>query len=442
MGATKIVWHANVHGVRPRQEELQAATSGYTVLSLQETGFRSEEEQRSTYLRLWPDHCLVATFLQDEGGVGCALLVHRQEHWRGAFQFSARRHRLLGVDVRIGSRWLRVAALYVPPVASGFQLDVQLLADGLGSPLAVLVGDLNARSVDLGCRSTNAHGRALADFLLDGPEDGAVILNDPGQPTFLHNAADFCDTIDWVVATPRASQFLRADLGRDVGSDHWPLLVHTTSPVLERRRTSDVLRWRTSRLTRDQWTQFEDAAHSELSGAGLVPAPDPPASPADLDTAVLHLEAALQRAADSTVPRSRPRADSARLPLPWPLVLLIRERNRLRRRLAQHGPTPQLRLLLAEVRKDLRHQLDSHRRQQLQEKTTAFSAGPKREGLQFWTRVRQWFRGAPAVQPPLDVSPGPAVSPRERATAFAAHLQQALGGLSDASFEEDFRRDT
>ena len=440
--ACRLAWHANVHGVRPREEELRSATSGFPVVALQEIGFRRVEEAQNCFQRLWPDHRLVGCFPHDDQGVGCALLVHRHLHWRAPFSHSACRHRLLGVELRLGGRWLRVSSLYVPPATSGHPLDPQLLADGLGAPLAVLLGDLNARSAALGCRTTNAHGRALEDFLLDASEDGAVVLNDPSTPTFSHNSADFVDTLDWVLATPRASLFLGASLGRDVGSDHLPLEVSTTTPVLERRRTSGAPRWRTSALSRDDWASFEVEVESELLDAGFVPAPDLPSTPADLDVAAERLEAALQRAADTSLCRSRPRSDTARLPLPWPLVLLVRERNRLRRQLARHGQSGSLRRLLAEVRADLRRQLETFRRQRLLDKARLFAAGPKREGLQFWGRVRAWFRGANQHLPPLQLDDlGPATTPAERAEVFARHLERALGGDSHASFDDDFRRE-
>ena len=165
MAAKRLAWHANVCGVRPREEELQAATRSFPIVALQETGFRRPEDSQCAFARLWPDHQIAAEFLQDDEGVGCVLLIDRRLHWRPVLRRSARRHRLLAVEVHLHGRWLRISSVYIPLVASGFDLDLDFLLVGLAAPFSLLLGDLNTRAESLGCRTTNAHGRALADFL-------------------------------------------------------------------------------------------------------------------------------------------------------------------------------------------------------------------------------------------------------------------------------------
>ena len=430
-----FVWHCNVSAVRPREEELQAATSGCPVLALQETGFRREEEAVEAFRRLWPDYHLVGHFVHDGEGVGCALLVHHHLRWRAPSRRSVRRHRSLSVDVLLRDRWLRVTSLYAPPVASGFDLDGGLLSAGLDAPFSLVVGDLNARSVLLGCRSTNRHGEDLADFLERA--QSVVSLREVTRPSFLHRSCGFQDTIDWALATTAAARLLRAELRPSVGSDHLPLLVLSSRPVLHARRDSAVPRWRTSAV-RD-WAPFERAVSTELQEAALVPAPVP-SSPAEVDSVAAAFEGAIQRAADSCLERSRPRSDSSLLPAPWWIVLLVRERNRLRRQLARHSPPPpDLRRRHARARTELQRELLAFRRRRFEEQSRLFAQGPRR-GPEFWSGVRRWFRGPTSHLPPLESDASePAVSPLDRAEAFARHLQRALSGLQDPSFEEDFR---
>ena len=433
-----MVFHANVGGVRPREEELRAATAGFPVLALQETGFRSVDSAATVWRRSWPDFEVVASFLHDEDGVGTALLVRRSVRWRSVVRRSVRRHRLCSAEVELGGAWLRVSSLYVPPVAPGVELDLELLAAGLDGSLALLVGDLNARSTELGCRTTNAHGRRLAEFLLDDAAP-VVSLREAEQPTLFHRSCGFVDTVDWALATPAAARFLSADLGTDVDSDHIPVVVRSLRPAAERRRFSDAARWRTSRVT--DWRPFETAVEAELREAQLAPDPPFPSCPAEVDTVAETFEAALQRAADSCFQRSRPRADDARLPFPWWVVQLVRLRSKLRRRLAAHGPTEELRRELARVRRALRRALDDCRREAVLEKARAFTRGPRRQGLAFWSAVKHWFRGPDHQLPPLCGDVDVATSPAERAEVFVRHLERALGGEEHPSFDADFRHE-
>ena len=266
-------------------------------------------------------------------------------------------------------------------------------------------------------------------------------LTDPSTPSFVHRSVVFADTIDWALATPAASRFLRARFGEDIGSDHLPILVSFAVETPATTRVSAAVRWRTTKVP--DWRPFELAAERELLQSGLLDEPAP-ATPAAVDAAATRLEEALFSAADATLTRSRPVADNMHLPFPWWAVLLVRLRRRLRRRLADHHLPDVLR---NELRHRLRHlrtvvqrELEAHRRARLEEKARFFAAGPRRQGLEFWTAVRRWFRSSNAGTVPLTTADGDmAVTPPERAEVFATHLRRALGGANDPAFDEAFR---
>ena len=106
-------------------------------------------------------------------------------------------------------------------------------------------------------------------------------------------------------------------------------------------------------------------------------------------------------------------------------------------------PSDVLRQSLNAVRRALQQELTAFSRARLEAKAQFFTAGPRRQGLQFWQAIRRWFRGPVYDCPPLQVSDGGmASSPEERAEVFAAHLQGQFGGTSDDTFDEAFYTST
>lgn len=432
-----VVYHVNANGVRPRLEELRAATAGVAVVSIQETRLRRSSS--SALQETWPDY-RVFSWPHNENGPGSALLVRASLASRLLLRRSQDRHRLLAVEVQLpDGTTLVVASLYAPPRtnAAGATLRRDFLEAALGSRRAVLVGDLNARARELGCRSSNTNGAALAGYV---EESGAVILNDPSVPTFHHSSSDFLDCLDWAIATPAASALFTCSVGEDVGSDHLPLLLHRPPTTVPPSSASDVLpRWRTSGRG---WTEaFSERLHRELLNRRLT-SRAVPTSTRDVDDMAAAIEEAVSTSADACLRRSRQRPDSSALPLPWWLRLLVRERKRVRRRRGRDPEEdPDLRRQLSVLRAQIRRGVVEARRQRLLAKTAVFARGPK-EPL-FWPEVRRWFRGhcpqLPPLQPPIQEAP-PARTPAERANVFAQHLAQAFDVPRHRDFDAAFFR--
>ena len=183
-----FAYHANVNGLGPRLEELQAATRSADVVSLQDTRLRCPERDDELWRTWWPDH-RAYSFSQDADGLGCALLVHTRIQHRLLLRRSASRHRLLVAELVLhDGGGLVVASLHVPPEASvgGSPLRrdfLEAVFGGDGPRRRILLGDLNARALELGCSSTNTNGVELLEFV---EESGTVVLNNPAVPTFHH----------------------------------------------------------------------------------------------------------------------------------------------------------------------------------------------------------------------------------------------------------------
>ena len=207
-----VVWHANVNGLRGRVEEVRAAAASAFAVSIQDTRIRRSETAAEVWRRGWPEY-RVYQFLHDDNGCGCALLVRASLQQREVLRVTRNRHRLLGVEVTLpGGRRLTLSSLYAPPSNHGLAFDTELLWRALEPTCAVVVGDLNARSEELGCRSSNVHGGALLNFL---ESSGAVVLNDPGRPTFAHTAYNTADCLDWALSTVSAAGVFSCSVGED-----------------------------------------------------------------------------------------------------------------------------------------------------------------------------------------------------------------------------------
>ena len=363
-------WHANTNGLPPgRLEEIVAAASGHTFVSLQDTRLRPAGA--AAFLRAWPHH-LCFGFLRDEAGPAVQLLVRASLQPRLAISEDRARHRMVAVDVRLpDGAPLRVATYYAPPEDTSGLLSADLLRLVFGASRVLLMGDLNAKSRDLGCRTSNSNGDVLLEFLEDR---GLTVLNSPGNPTYYSTVNNSFDCLDWFIATgPAARLFGHCTLGEDVGSDHLPL---TLTPRARFRPSQPqqpaVPRWRTSRVR--EWEPFGRRLQQEFEARGLLDLAVP-ATPAELDAAATRVTEAFAAAADAEFPRSRLRTPGDQR-LPASVLLLIRCRRRLRRRWRGQND-PETRRQLSSLRGAIQQELRALRRAQVEARARQLSRGPR-----------------------------------------------------------------
>ena len=432
--ASPLVIHVNVNGLRPRLAELHQISAGSLVLVLQDTRLRDWRAAEDLFRTEWPDYAPYS-ILHSEDGPGCSVLVHRSVGHRLTDSYTFFRHRLMVVELDLSVGRVSIASLYAPPLRAtgGAPLSPGVLERAFARPgRTLLVGDLNARTTDLGCRSSNANGDVLAEVIdhLD-----LIVLNDPGQPTFRHVAHAFEDCLDWCLATPSLAPSLSVRRGPDVGSDHWPLLVFRPAasgqPVV---RPPDLPRWRTG--GGDWCARFACSISEEIGERGLLP-PVVPQDRVEVEHLAREVEASIVRAADKCLPRSRPRRDSCRPPPPWWLRSFIAERKRLQSLLRQSPLDGDIRRELNHLRASIRAAARDARLAHLESKARAFAAGPR--DRKFWPGVRRWFRSPEAGCPPLGDSSGETVfAPADRARVFARHLERVLAVGSDPTFDAVF----
>lgn len=436
--------HANLNGLGVRYEEVREQLSGCLVASLQDTRVNAAREPS------FPGFSCYSIPHGDEGP-GVLLLVRSDLRHRLVRRTTVERNQLLQAEVwlpQLGGASLLVTSLYSLPSPPNRKLDVETLQQALSHPHAILLGDLNAKWVWLGCRRNNGNGQVLANFLETSDH---VVLNDPSQPTFRSLANGSEDCLDWAICTPRAAAlFPRAVIGADLGSDHLPLRIPLRGEATASGELTGQLpvpRWAVRLATDQQKATYARDLQDRLEAADVDL--DPPSSPEALEAAAIRLEQDLHASADTAFRQVRP-CDPARSPLPVWILWMVRERRRLRRQQSQRAD-PHLTTKINRLRSDVRKAIEDHRRDVISKKADALLRGPR--GADFWPEVRRWFRHGDSARPPLrppgsradpiadQIGPDPtqlAFSDSERAGYLAQHLAGTMAIAQGSHFDAIF----
>jgi len=375
----------------------------------------------------FPDHRLAAHFPSDSNGTGSAIFVHSRVAFRTSLQLTESKHRLLSLVIRRpAAPDLVFSSLYAPPQGAigGAKLKDSYLDAALFYRNALLLGDLNARSVALGCRKTNPNGQVLLRYL-DTSEN--IALNDPAQPTYLRTNSGYADCIDWAVATATCSSRLSCGRGPDVGSDHYPLLVFTAGHSIPIAPSGPPLpRWRTSGKSLEDFSLALDFRARQLTTSL-------PTSPAEIDDLACQVEEAFTASADSCLPRSQFRGPKPRQPGAW-TRLLRQQKRRLRLLITRRGSSQSLLRDLRAVESHLADSREQDRSRVHNRLNSVLVTGPKHPS--FWHTVRKELKVLSPPPPPLQSPDGhqSACTPQDRVEVLADHLARTFSAApSDAA---------
>ena len=181
------IMHFNINGLKANFDQFKETVYFYDVdiIALNEPRFRDGSEGLLTGY----NSCFVRN---DKGWVEIIVYV------KSALSFSVTGMRANGkslsylqISLKYGKRDLLVTACYNHP---GVKLDTEFMGHALLGQMSVLVGDLNAKTVSLGCAKTNFCGVRLEEFLRVHPS--TQCLNYGARPTFFSSSYDTCDTLD------------------------------------------------------------------------------------------------------------------------------------------------------------------------------------------------------------------------------------------------------
>ncbi|CAG0902062.1 unnamed protein product [Darwinula stevensoni] len=158
---------------------------------------------------------------------------------------------LIGISIKANGTKINVFHLYCPP-STLTQSDLDRLPNNFLDP-TLLIGDLNAHSPILSfCDKTNRHGRLISSFLdnsdfslISSPEPTHSAFSNPDSPPY---------RLDLTLANPYILPLIHdCCIGKDLGSDHLPILV-TINLFLQERVSAPRT---TPDFPRADWTRFQ-----------------------------------------------------------------------------------------------------------------------------------------------------------------------------------------
>lgn len=340
---------------------------------------------------------------------GTAIFVHRRLAHRHVPMNLPPGLELTTVAVQYGGAELSISSVYNQP---GKSLQPAHL-DALLSPdkPALVIGDLNAKHQDWGCRMSNTPGRRLKTYL---EAHQHVQLLAPGEPTHFPRRGNLPDILDIGLASCfdlPAEVFVISDLS----SDHLPVvfdLPEDGAPQLPSRSSTKV-----------NWKRYSNF---------LADRPRPPPPPAEtteqLDSQVQDLTTLLQSAIEaSSAPSTVP---SRQKPLPPELLAEIHHRRRLRR-IYQRSRCPRAKAEFQRQARLCSRLLAEHR-------TTSWedfieSCAEKPHGV--W-QVARSLRGEKKSIRPLHGQRGLVYSPEDKAEAFADTMEDQFSPHADV-YDDD-----
>ncbi len=208
------------------------------------------------------------------------------------------------------------------------------------SRLVFLGGDFNCKHTDWNCRTTNANGVVLRDYLATTTH---LHIKAPDEPTHYpdhpHHIPDILDVAlvqNWTFPT-------HIKVIRELDSDHVPVIFSITTGVTHTTRT---------KLTAHDynWATYRDYVTANYTQMPLD-------SPECIDAAVTGItkviQGALLKACKRTVTRPYTK------PIPRDILLLIRHKNRLRKDYQRTGYPP-LKTEINKIRKDIAERLKAN----------------------------------------------------------------------------------
>lgn len=301
-----------------------------------------------------------------------------------------------------------IAVSYISPSHTLDDNDITGIFTLLG-PRWILGGDFNAKHPHWGSSSATPRGRLIYGKIV---HDSLTVASS-GEPTYWPLDPDRTPgVIDFFILKGFPAPICHTSTITDLTSDHLPIKLRLTTDTVPLTRPLPLVTKHTD------WDIFRSELSSNLNlGIRLK-------STSELDEAAEYFTQALQEAASKATPAITPTVTPQSVGYPSTLLQLIRDRRRARRkwqRTRSYADYKTFRQLARQSSKELRDFRDKR-------VSTFLSdlAPTKEKNYSLWKATRK-FRKAPVTPiPPLRAPTGWSHSDKEKAIAFADHLQQTF----------------
>jgi hypothetical protein len=292
----------NADGVRGRKQELHhfLEQHGIDISLLTETHLRSGVVFRMA------NYVCHRTDRLTEGG-GTAILVRRGIDHHAVPVQGLEHLEATAIEVVMGSKPVRILAVYLPPSRPPFATDFSAcLSGGL---TFLMAGDLYAKQ-EWNSRLVTRRGRLLRGYA----DKNSCLIYGPNTPTIIpYNPSATVITIDLVIP-------VHLTTCSALSSDHLPILIDTgcRSSFLNLPNLLD--------LRNIDWSKFQACLETGLSSNHGLP------NEVAIGACVKGLSSAISKALADSTPKCRPRHDP-RPSIPAHIQDEIRLKTRLRRQL-------------------------------------------------------------------------------------------------------------
>lgn len=194
-----------------------------------------------------------------DGKSGCAILIKREIPFKEVNVYKIRDIMIVCVEISlINNTKCSVISLYNSPSNNIPYREWDKLFKSVSGDV-ILAGDFNVHCEVFGSSFTNSKGRQLLDAVQD---NNYVYLND-GSPTIIGSGIKQRNksAVDLTFCTPQIASKFRWNVHKDdLGSDHYPIVIESTSSLLENRIIRPYCKWNTSKAN---WEVFGRSFDSE-----------------------------------------------------------------------------------------------------------------------------------------------------------------------------------
>lgn len=358
----------NCNGLNANRNELEtfAQQHDLDVIMLSETHLNDNHRDP-----LLVGYSIYRTDRQLRRGGGTAIYVRKSVKHCAAPVGGLRSLEATGVIIDTSRGPIQLVSVYNTP-------DNVLDADDLNivfnsSPRLLIAGDLNAKHTQWGSRRANRSGQILSAFVLENN----FMISAPSEPTYHNPRNDLGEFLDIAVSKDIPFQ-IRVTTLNELSSDHEPVLMHIGGGANE-----PFIR----ELKKVNWSKFSVNLQSRLGP------PTPIDSTVKVDEAVEALELNINNARNACTRVIK--ISSKFHMLPRHLSDLIREKNRIRRRVRRWA-FPADKQELNRLKNEVRYALQDYRNERWQERVEELST----ENNSLW-KMAKALRSQRTHMPPL-----------------------------------------
>ena len=341
----------NMNGILTKLTELKELINKHKpdIILAQETLLKNRHS-----LKL-PNMTIYRTDREGKRGGGTAIFIKRSiKHHETQLDLDNKLIETTAIRIHTNRGHIKIVSAYIPPTADTTIKDLNELL-GTNEP-TIIMGDLNAKHQDWGCRVTNNRGRKLHTSL-NSHKNAHLTAPDEYTHIDTHGNLDILD----VMISINIGRTNHIHTLEDIGSDHIPVTTTLTyEPNIYEGNPPP-------KLNNYSWDTFRTVLNSTLQNDKLTTKTDE-----ELETASTHLTHSIQTALEQAkTPNNAAHAHRTEH-IPERILTLIRRKHRLIK-LDKLQQSRDNRTEINQLIKDIKQELKAHRSQEFDKFVNKFT---------------------------------------------------------------------